>query len=79
MNRIEELVYELLDAHDDTAQLAGEHPPDERWRAHLAYLRDLQRIAREELAYASREAAQAPGRELARPPLSLSTTELRTR
>jgi len=47
------LVYELLDAHDDTARLVAESADpalDERWRAHLAYLRDLQRIAREELA-----------------------------
>jgi hypothetical protein len=53
--RATRLVYELLDAHDDTARLARGLPPDERWEAHLDYLRDLQRVAREELARASSE------------------------
>ena len=44
------LVYELLDAHADTAELAGELVDDPRWDAHLDYLRALQRLAREELA-----------------------------
>jgi hypothetical protein len=44
------LVYELLDAHADTAALAGELVGDPRWDAHLDYLRALQRLAREELA-----------------------------
>jgi hypothetical protein len=44
------LIYELLDAHDDTARLANGLMLDERWRAHLAYLRDLQRVGREGLA-----------------------------
>jgi len=44
------LVYELLDAHQDTIRLAGEPPEDERWAAHLDYLRDLQRVGREGLA-----------------------------
>ena len=48
--RLTEVAYELLDAHDDTARLADELVLDERWRAHLDYLRDLQRVAREELA-----------------------------
>jgi hypothetical protein len=48
------LVYELLDAHDDTVRLAGALVVDERWQAHLDYLRDLQRVARESLARASR-------------------------
>jgi hypothetical protein len=48
-----ELVYELLDAHDDTAQLAAELADDARWRAHLAYLRDLQRVGRAMLARAT--------------------------
>ncbi|HUE28406.1 MAG TPA: hypothetical protein VMP89_16645 [Solirubrobacteraceae bacterium] len=53
------LVYELLDAHDDTAQIAAGHDLDERWQAHLSYLRDLQRVARELLAHAGQqEAAQ---------------------
>jgi hypothetical protein len=50
------LVYELLDAHDDTARLAGELAPDVswevqvRWEVHVGYLRDLQRLGREALA-----------------------------
>jgi hypothetical protein len=47
-----ELIYELLDAHDDTAAilsraLRGVNPRTELvWRAHLDYLRDLQREGR---------------------------------
>jgi hypothetical protein len=41
------LVYELLDAHDDTAQLAADLAIDSHWRVHLEYLRDLQRYGRE--------------------------------
>jgi hypothetical protein len=48
------LVYELLDAHDDTARLARELVVDERWQVHLDYLRDLQRVVRESLARATR-------------------------
>jgi hypothetical protein len=52
------LVYELLDAHDDTARMAGEYV-DARWQAHLGYLRDLQRVARALLAHAgTQEGAQ---------------------
>lgn len=47
------LVYELLDAHDDTARLAADLAPDVRWEAHVGYLRDLQRLGREALALAS--------------------------
>jgi hypothetical protein len=43
------LVYELLDAHGDTIELAGE-PLDPAWEAHVDYLRDLQRVGRETLA-----------------------------
>jgi hypothetical protein len=43
------LVYELLDAHDDTAQLASGHG-DLAWQLHLDYLRALQRKGRELLA-----------------------------
>ena len=45
------LVYELLDAHDDTRVLAAtlEHN-DVEWAAHLDYLRSLQRVGREALA-----------------------------
>jgi hypothetical protein len=44
------LVYELLDAHDDTARMAGELGGDPDWCAHLEYLRRLQRRGREILA-----------------------------
>ena len=47
------LLYELLDAHDDTTRLAADLALDERWQAHLGYLRDLQRLGREALAHAS--------------------------
>jgi hypothetical protein len=53
------LVYELLDAHDDTARIAAGQNLDRHWRAHLSYLRDLQRVAREVLARAGQpEGAQ---------------------
>jgi hypothetical protein len=52
-----ELVYELLDAHDDTARLAAELTDDACWQAHLAYLRDLQRVGRAMLAQATAEDA----------------------
>ena len=44
------LAYELLDAHADTAQLAGGLTHDRSWAAHLDYLRALQRKGREMLA-----------------------------
>jgi hypothetical protein len=44
------LIYELLDAHRDTADLAGGLGADERWDAHLDYLRALQRMGRRALA-----------------------------
>ena len=47
------LVYELLDAHDDTARLAADLASEVRWEAHVGYLRDLQRLGREALALAS--------------------------
>ena len=49
------LVYELLDAHDDTARIATGQHVDARWQAHLGYLRDLQRVARELLARAGQQ------------------------
>ena len=49
------LIYELLDAHYDTARLAEDVADDERWHTHLGYLRDLQRVAREMLATATAE------------------------
>jgi hypothetical protein len=44
------LVYELLDAHDDTVRLGEGLESDLRWRAHFDYLRGLQRAGREALA-----------------------------
>jgi len=45
------LVYELLDAHADTAQLATASTDRTlAWELHLRYLQDLQRSARERLA-----------------------------
>lgn len=46
------LVYELLDAHRDTIELAVDRPELE-WRAHVAYLRGLQRSGRALLARAA--------------------------
>ncbi len=48
--RLVELVYELMDAHDDTARLAHGLTADLRWQAHLDYLQQLQRVGRELLA-----------------------------
>jgi hypothetical protein len=50
MDYLGSLVYELLDAHGDTMRLAEGLAGDERWAAHLDYLRDLQRVGRERLA-----------------------------
>jgi hypothetical protein len=47
------LVYELLDAHDDTARPAADLAHDLRWELHLGYLRNLQRLGHEALALAS--------------------------
>jgi hypothetical protein len=67
------LVYELLDAHDDTARIATDQDLDVHWQAHLSYLRDLQRVAREVLARAGKQEgaqisapADAPTREAGR-------------
>jgi hypothetical protein len=57
VKRLGPLVYELLDAHEDTMRLAGVPTDDERWAAHLDYLRDLQRVGRECLARAGARAA----------------------
>jgi hypothetical protein len=50
-----QLIYELLDAHDDTARIAAAAPLDHTWRAHVAYLRALQRKGRELLAQTTLE------------------------
>jgi hypothetical protein len=52
VEQLTRLVYELLDAHADTEQLAGAPSTQLLWRAHLHYLRDLQRAGREILARA---------------------------
>jgi hypothetical protein len=57
------LVYELLDAHDDTARIAAGQNLDRHWRAHLSYLRDLQRVAREVLARAGQQEGAPPNRK----------------
>jgi hypothetical protein len=50
VDELTELVLELLDAHGDTVRLAQELAGDPEWAAHLDYLRDLGRVAREVLA-----------------------------
>jgi hypothetical protein len=52
------LIYELLDAHDDTARLASSLAGDPAWCAHLDYLRRLQRVGRSTLARLPGEAAR---------------------
>jgi len=54
---LRDLIYELLDAHYDTAMLAGELASDPQWSAHLGYLSELQRVGRERLAETSMEPA----------------------
>lgn len=49
-SQITSVIYELLDAHTDTAQLAAGLADDPVWDAHLDYLRALQRKGREALA-----------------------------
>ena len=44
------LMYELLDAHQDTVRLGAARTDDPLWQAHEHYLRDLQRVGREALA-----------------------------
>ena len=44
-----DLIYELLDAHSDTADLTS-HMSDPAWDAHTDYVRALQRRGREILA-----------------------------
>jgi hypothetical protein len=49
------LIYELLDAHDDTAQMTSALEFDPSWELHLEYLRALQRKGREVVARLSHE------------------------
>jgi hypothetical protein len=51
------LVYELLDAHEDTARLRAREPFELRWDAHIDYLSGLQRVGREALARLTASAA----------------------
>jgi hypothetical protein len=54
--RVVDLVYELLDAHDDTSRLAPRAlDRDPVWLEHLDYIRRLQRVGREALAHAPGE------------------------
>ena len=55
-----ELVYELLDAHQDTMRLAEDGSADLRWAAHIDYLRSLQRVGREALARADAVTGAVP-------------------
>ena len=52
-DRLSGLLYELLDAHFDTIRLAGGLEENQSWAAHLDYLRDLQRVGHEALAWVS--------------------------
>jgi hypothetical protein len=51
LSAVSELVYELLDAHEDTAQMAAWFRCDPDWREHLQRLQTLQRQGRETLAH----------------------------
>jgi hypothetical protein len=54
--QVVDLVYELLDAHDDTTRLAPRAlDRDPVWLEHLDYIRHLQRVGREALAHAPGE------------------------
>ena len=50
VDHLTQLLYELLDAHEDTTRLAEDYAGDPVWEAHLDYLRRLQRLGRETLA-----------------------------
>ena len=45
-----ELIYELLDAHEDTLRMSVDLEERSEWRAHRDYLRDLRRVGHEALA-----------------------------
>jgi len=55
---VADLIYELLDAHGDTAQMAAALTCDPEWQGHLQYLQALQRKGRETLAQVSLEQAR---------------------
>jgi hypothetical protein len=52
------LIYELLDAHGDTADLARELQCEPPWAAHLEYLQALQRTGRQAPAQMSTKDTQ---------------------
>ncbi|HLY51174.1 MAG TPA: hypothetical protein VKR21_18425 [Solirubrobacteraceae bacterium] len=54
------LIDELVDAHADTLEIAGEPWGEIRWAAHLEYLRALHRRANEILARSDDPAAPTP-------------------
>ena len=56
------LVYELLDAHADTARLDSDETTAAEWSSHLAYLRDLQRVGRETVARAASQPVPSAAR-----------------
>ncbi len=61
------LIYELLDAHADTVELAtGSGGGEVRWAAHLDYLRALERAGKELLARSGRLTAEHLGTETTR-------------
>ena len=48
-----DVVYELLDAHQDTVRLGAQISTDPQWQAHMSYVRDLQRVGKETVARAT--------------------------
>jgi hypothetical protein len=44
---LELVLYELLDAHEDTLRLTAQQRTSQEWEVHCDYLRDLQRVALE--------------------------------
>jgi hypothetical protein len=60
--QLTQLVYELLDAHEDTARLVEDMASEAVWALHLDYLRGLQRAGREVLGKA---AVGSPGMTIA--------------
>ena len=51
--QLTQLIDELLDAHCDTVCIASELSDGAEWRAHIDYLRDLQRVGQRTLAQVS--------------------------
>ena len=57
LDELIDLVYELLDAHADTAALASGLELDREWLLHLHYLRALQREGRRVVAQMTAESS----------------------